>query len=79
MRTTNSSSHVPRTVPSKCAEVQIRKNMHYIDLQNELHRLRAVLGHETTMSHQLSTASELFPDPIDQAAPRHMNSKWPCP
>jgi len=71
MVTTNSSNRVPRIVPSKSSDVHRGKSTQYIELQNELHRLRSVLAHETTMSHQLSAASELFPDPIDHAAARH--------
>jgi len=51
----------------------MRKNANYADLQNELNRLRAVLAHETMMSHLIviATEPELFPDPIDQAAFEH--------
>ena len=71
MPNTSSSSHVPRIVPSKHPNIPIRKSVDYAALQNELHRLRTVLTHETMMSHLITTEPELFPDPIDQAAAEH--------
>lgn len=49
----------------------MRKGANYADLHNELNRLRTVLTHETMMSHMIATESELFPDPVDQAAVEH--------
>ena len=67
----SSSNHVPRIVPSKRPNIHMRKSANYTDLQNELTRLRAVLTHETMMSHLIATEPELFPDPVDQAAAEH--------
>ena len=67
----SSSNHVPRIVPSKPPNIHMRKTANYTDLQNELTRLRAVLTHETMMSHLIATEPELFPDPVDQAAAEH--------
>jgi len=71
MTTTNSAKHVPGIVQSKSSGVYRETRAQYIDLQNELHRLRSILAHDTTMAQQLTAASELFPDPIDQAAAGH--------
>ena len=71
MSNTSSSNRVPRMVPPKHPNIHLRKNTNYADLQNELNRLRAVLTHETMMSHLITTEPELFPDPIDQAAAEH--------
>ena len=71
MPNTSSSNHVPRIVPSKHPNIPIRKSVNYAVLQNELHRLRTVLTHESMMSHLITTEPELFPDPIDQAAAEH--------
>ena len=65
------SNHSARIVPSKHPNIPMRKNANYADLQNELNRLRAVLAHETMMSHLITTEPESFPDPIDQAASAH--------
>ena len=67
----SSSNHVPRIAPSKHPNIHMRKSANYTDLQNELNRLRAVLTHETMMSHLITTEPELFPDPVDQAAAEH--------
>lgn len=71
MSNMSSSNHVPRIVPSKHSNIPGRKIANYADLQNELKRLRAVLTHETMMSHLIMTEPELFPDPVDQAAAEH--------
>src|SRR5262245_7976293 len=71
MPTTSSSNRVPRTGPSRHTNIYPRKSTPYVELQNELLRLRTMLAHETTMSHLISAESELFPDPIDQAAAKH--------
>jgi DnaK suppressor protein len=71
MSNISSSNHVPRIVPSKRPNIQMRKSANYTDLQNELTRLRAVLTDETMMSHLIATEPELFPDPVDQAAAEH--------
>lgn len=73
MPTISSSNHSGRIVPSKHQNVLMRKNANYAGLQNELNRLRAVLAHETTISHLITTEPELFPDPIDQAASEYEN------
>lgn len=49
----------------------MRRGMKYSALQSKLKKLRAVLTHETMMSHLVTTEPELFPDPIDQAAADH--------
>jgi len=67
----SSLNHVQRIVPSKHPNIPMRKNANYADLQHELNRLRAVLAHETMMSHLITTEPESFPDPIDQAASAH--------
>jgi DnaK suppressor protein len=67
----SSSNHAPRIVSSKHPNTHMRKSANYADLQNELHRLRTVLAHETMMSHLVAAEPELFPDPIDQAASEH--------
>lgn len=64
----SSSNHVPKRVPMKHSNMPMRKSANYVDIQNELHRLRAVLTRETMMSHMIMTEPELFPDPVDQAA-----------
>ena len=64
----SSSNHVPKRVPMKHSNMPMRKSANYADIQNELHRLRAVLTRETMMSHMIMTEPELFPDPVDQAA-----------
>lgn len=64
----SSSNHVPKRVPLKHSNMSMRKSANYTDIQNELHRLRAVLTRETMMSHMIMTEPELFPDPVDQAA-----------
>jgi RNA polymerase-binding protein DksA len=64
----NPSNHVPKRVPLKSSNMPMRKSANYTDIQNELHRLRAVLTRETMMSHMIMTEPELFPDPVDQAA-----------
>ena len=71
MPNASSFNHVQRIVPSKHPNIPMRKNANYADLQNELNRLRAVLAHETMMSHLITTEPESFPDPIDQAASAH--------
>jgi len=43
----------------------------YAELQRELKKLRAVLAHESMISHLITTEPELFPDPTDQAAADH--------
>jgi DnaK suppressor protein len=45
--------------------------MKYSALQTKLKKLRAVLAHETMISHLITTEPELFPDPTDQAAADH--------
>lgn len=64
----SSSNHAPKRVPLKHSNMPMRKSANYTDIQNELHRLRAVLTRETMMSHMIMTEPELFPDPVDQAA-----------
>jgi RNA polymerase-binding transcription factor DksA len=64
----SSPNRVPTIVPSKYLNIPIRKSVNYAVLQNELHRLRTLLTHETMMSHLITTEPELFPGPIDQAA-----------
>ncbi len=71
MPNTSSSNRVPRIAPSKQPNIHMGKSTNYADLRNELNRLRAVLTHETMMSHLITTEPELFPDPIDQAAAEH--------
>jgi DnaK suppressor protein len=68
MPNTSSSNHAPRNIPSKHSDIHSRKSTSYAALQSELNRLRMVLAHETTMSQVITTESELFPDPVDQAA-----------
>ena len=68
---TTSSNRVPRIIPLKLPHIHSRKTTNYADLQNELNRLRAVLTHETMLSHLITTEPELFPDPMDQAAAEH--------
>ncbi|MEK7235075.1 MAG: TraR/DksA family transcriptional regulator [Nitrospirota bacterium] len=71
MPNTSTSNRAPKMVPSKRLNFQMRRSTNFADLQNELNRLRAVLTHETMMSHLITTEPELFPDPIDQAAAEH--------
>ena len=71
MQNTSSTNRVPIMVPSKHPSILMRKSANYADLQLELTRHRAVLTRETMMSHLIMTESELFPDPVDQAAAEH--------
>ena len=71
MPNTSSSNHVPRIVPPKYPNIHRQKNANYADLERELTRLRTMLTHEAMLSHLITTKSELFPDPIDQAASEH--------
>jgi len=71
MPNTSSSKRVLRIFPLKPLQIHSRKTTNYADLQNELDRLRAVLTHETMMSHLITTEPEIFPDPMDQAAAEH--------
>jgi DnaK suppressor protein len=71
MPNTSSSNRVPRMVPLKPPQIHSRRTTNYADLQSELNRLRAVLTHETMMSHLNTTETELFSDPMDQAAAEH--------
>lgn len=68
---TSASIRARRNVSSKQPNIRMRKQMDYVDLQNELNRLHAVLTQETTMSHPIAPEPELFPDPMDQAAAEH--------
>jgi RNA polymerase-binding protein DksA len=55
----------------------MRTSTKYSALQNKLKRLRAVLAHETMISHLIATEPELFSDPTDQAAADHeLNVAW---
>ena len=71
MPTTRSSNHALRNASSTHLGIQKRKSENYAALQNELNRLRAVLTQETMTSQPMTTESELFPDPIDQAVAEH--------
>lgn len=73
MPNTSSSNHVPRMVSSKHSDIHRQKNANYIDLENELTRLRARLTREAMMSHLITIEPELFPDPIDQAVSEYEN------
>jgi RNA polymerase-binding protein DksA len=55
----------------------MRSSTKYSALQIKLKKLRAVLAHETMISHLITTEPELFPDPTDQAAADHeLNVTW---
>jgi DnaK suppressor protein len=71
MPNTSSSNQVQKIAPSKHSNNHASQNKQYVDLQNELNRLRAVLTEETTSSHLISSEAELFPDPVDRAAAEH--------
>lgn len=71
MRNTLAQNRISRIVSSKSPSTPVRRDIRYANLQSELGRLRAVLAHETTISHLITTEPELFPDPTDQAAADH--------
>lgn len=71
MPNTSSSNRIPKVVPSKNLNLRMRGKMKYSVLQSKLIKLRAVLAHETMISHLIPREPELFPDPSDQAAADH--------